>query len=132
MTAQPEPVSASNRIKALIGKVAGGQPLTLDESREAFDVIMGGVSDAFDLSKENPRIIQQYDTARFKPTRAVLRKPTKNAKKIPEFSPVALGKQLLMARRLCESGCGFVTVTSCRAENSLSPPSLRLGIRRPA
>ena len=28
-----------------------------------------------------------------------------------QFSPVALGKQLLMARRLCESGCGFVTVT---------------------
>ena len=27
-----------------------------------------------------------------------------------QFSPVALGKQMLMARRLVEAGCGFVTV----------------------
>jgi uncharacterized protein (DUF1501 family) len=28
-----------------------------------------------------------------------------------QFSPIALGRQLLMARRLIQSGCGFVTVT---------------------
>ncbi|MBT4694672.1 MAG: DUF1501 domain-containing protein [Planctomycetaceae bacterium] len=28
-----------------------------------------------------------------------------------QFSPIALGRQLLMARRLIEAGCGFVTVT---------------------
>ena len=42
MNAAAEPAGASNRIKALIGKVAGGQPLTLEESRAAFDVIMAG------------------------------------------------------------------------------------------
>eukprot|EP00913_Durusdinium_trenchii_P005668 g5286.t1 len=80
--------------------------------RQAFDVILGGVTDAFDLSKEDPRTIAAYDTAAFAPPASALNKGTKNAKKIPQFSPVALGKQLLMARRLCESGCGFVTVTS--------------------
>ncbi|MEK6236964.1 MAG: DUF1501 domain-containing protein, partial [Planctomycetales bacterium] len=50
--------------------------------------------------------------AAFEVPRSALRKGTKNAKKIPEFSPVALGKQMLLARRLCEAGCGFVTVGS--------------------
>jgi len=42
MNATAEPASASNQIKALIGKVAGGEPLTLEESRAAFDIIMAG------------------------------------------------------------------------------------------
>lgn len=80
--------------------------------RQAFDAILGGITDAFDLSKEDPRMIRRYDTAAFTPPEWALKKGTKNAKKIPAFSPVALGKQLLLARRLCEAGCGFVTVTS--------------------
>ena len=80
--------------------------------QQAFDVVLGGVTDAFNLSKEDPRVVARYDTSKFAVPRSVLGKGTKNAKKIPEFSPVALGKQLLMARRLCDAGCGFVTVTS--------------------
>ncbi|MEO1979965.1 MAG: DUF1501 domain-containing protein, partial [Fuerstiella sp.] len=66
-----------------------------------------GVADAFDLSAENPRLVERYDTGSFVPTAAV-RKRNAYAK---QFSPVALGKQMLLARRLCEAGCGFVTVT---------------------
>lgn len=74
---------------------------------QAFDVLMRGGADALDLSKEDPQIIAQYDTSRFEPADAVKKRNEYAAR----FAPVALGKQMLMARRLCEAGCGFVTVT---------------------
>ena len=75
--------------------------------QQAFDVLVRGVADAFDLSKESPRTVEDYDTSAFTPSAAV-QKGNSYAK---QFSPVALGKQMLLARRLCEAGCGFVTVT---------------------
>ena len=75
--------------------------------QQAFDVLMRGVSDSFDLSQEDPRTVQRYDTGHLEPTDAV-KKRNSYAK---QFSPVALGKQMLLARRLVEAGCGFVTVT---------------------
>jgi uncharacterized protein (DUF1501 family) len=75
--------------------------------QQAFDVLMRGVSGAFDLSQEDPRTLESYDTAQMEPTDAV-KKRNSYAK---QFSPVALGKQMLLARRLVEAGCGFVTVT---------------------
>jgi hypothetical protein len=75
--------------------------------QQAFDVLMRGVADAFDLSKENPKTIARYDTSKFEPNDAV----KKRNSYATQFSPVALGKQMLLARRLCQAGCGFVTVT---------------------
>ncbi|MCP4171722.1 MAG: DUF1501 domain-containing protein [Fuerstiella sp.] len=75
--------------------------------QQAFDVLARGVADAFDLSKEDPRLVERYDTGCFEPTAAIKKRNT-YAK---QFSPVALGKQMLLARRLCQAGCGFVTVT---------------------
>jgi len=75
---------------------------------QAYDVIIGGVSDAFDVSKEDPELIARYDTGEF----AIPKWLQKKKSNVPAQSPVALGKQLLMARRLVEAGCGFVTVTS--------------------
>ena len=75
--------------------------------QQAFDVVTCGVVDAFDLSKEDPRTRERYDTGSFEPTDAVKSRNEYAA----QFSQVALGKQLLLARRLCEAGCGFVTVT---------------------
>jgi uncharacterized protein (DUF1501 family) len=91
-------------------KTAESSPLlqSSDEfRRHAFDVLLRGVSGAFDLSKEDPRTIRDYDTSSFEPTDAV----KKRNSYATQFSPVALGKQMLLARRLCEAGCGFVTVT---------------------
>jgi uncharacterized protein (DUF1501 family) len=51
---------------------------------QAFNMILGNSTAAFDLSKEDPRTVAKYDKG--------------------------LGQQLLVARRLCEAGCGFVTV----------------------
>ncbi|MEK6236579.1 MAG: DUF1501 domain-containing protein, partial [Planctomycetales bacterium] len=78
-------------------------------NRQAFDVILGGVADAFDLSKEDPRTLEMYDTSEHVIPKAVLKRKKSNT---AQFAPVALGKQMLMARRLCEAGCGYVTVSS--------------------
>ncbi|MDG1895916.1 MAG: DUF1501 domain-containing protein [Fuerstiella sp.] len=75
--------------------------------QQAFDVLARGVAGAFDLSKEDAELIERYDTGSFEPTQAV----KKRNSYATQFSPVALGKQMLLARRLCEAGCGFVTVT---------------------
>jgi hypothetical protein len=80
-------------------------------NQQAYDVILGGISKAFDLSGEDPRLLEAYDTGHIVPPRHLTRKK-KNGKAIPKQSPVALGRQMLLARRLCEAGCGFVTVTS--------------------
>lgn len=55
--------------------------------QQAFDLVLGKAKRAFDLQNEDPRVRDWYakDTA-------------------------GLGDQLLMARRLCEAGCGFVTL----------------------
>ncbi|MDP7015237.1 MAG: DUF1501 domain-containing protein [Pirellulaceae bacterium] len=75
--------------------------------QQAFDVLTRGAASAFDLSQESPATIERYDTSMFAPSEAV-KKRNAYAK---QFSPLGLGKQLLLARRLCQAGCGFVTVT---------------------
>ncbi|HZK79674.1 MAG TPA: DUF1501 domain-containing protein [Humisphaera sp.] len=75
--------------------------------QQAFDVIAGGVAGAFDLSKEDPRTIERYDTSKLF-----------RIEDLHRWNDMArasnlLGKQLLLARRLCENGCGFVTVSDC-------------------
>lgn len=85
----------------------------VDSIREqAFQLLAGGgVADALDLSQEDPRVVEKYDTSRFVKShhweyksRGKRRYYTDNAK--------SLGKLLLLARRLCEAGCGFVTVAA--------------------
>jgi hypothetical protein len=78
---------------------------------QAFDVILRGAADAFDLSRESPKTIARYDTA------GLVRPETVDKKwqeSYPKYLDHArnLGKMLLLARRLCENGCGFVMVNS--------------------
>jgi hypothetical protein len=87
---------------------AGGRIEAADRFRQqAFDVLLRGASGAFDLSREDPATIDRYDTAASASTAAV---KTRN-QYANQFSPIAIGRQMLLARRLCEAGCGFVTVT---------------------
>jgi Protein of unknown function (DUF1501) len=66
----------------------GGQMKGLDQFEvQAFDLILGRAKEAFDLTREDPRLRDRYNAA-----------------------GTSLGDQLLMARRLCEVGCGFVTL----------------------
>jgi len=73
--------------------------------QQAYDVILGGMSDAFDISREDPALIARYDTSRF-------RLPKHLQKKRRAASPDSLGKQMLLARRLIEADCRFITVPS--------------------
>ncbi|MFN0051102.1 MAG: DUF1501 domain-containing protein [Planctomycetales bacterium] len=65
--------------------------------QQAFDLILGKSRAAFDLSKEDPGLLRRYDTSKFQ---------TGHKK----HRASELGRQLLLARRLCEAGCGFVTI----------------------
>lgn len=77
--------------------------------RQAYQVLLtGGVADALDLDTENPKTIARYDTAQFADDR--WRKARRGAQGMYEGHARAIGKQLLMARRLCEAGCGYVTI----------------------
>ena len=52
---------------------------------QAFELMFGAAAKAFDVSKENSKTREAYGTN--------------------------LGQQMLAARRLCEAGCGFVTIS---------------------
>ena len=76
----------------------------LDQFRQqAFDVVNGGaVRKALDLEQEDARVVKQYDTSHLQV----------RAHQKSKHGASTLGTMLLTARRLCEAGCGFVTVAS--------------------
>ena len=72
-----------NRQADRTGAMAG-----LDQfETQAFDLILGKAKEAFDLQNEDARVREWYNSG-----------------------GTNLGDQLLTARRLCEAGCGFVTL----------------------
>jgi hypothetical protein len=77
--------------------------------QQAFETILRGVGEAFDLRREDRRVLDRYDTAPLVNLDGVSRRNNR-----PYYLDNArtLGKLLLLARRLCEAGCGFVTVTT--------------------
>ncbi len=66
---------------------------------QAYDLILQGATAAFDVKNESPKTIERYDTSHVQVGHKVFRKSS-------------LGMKMLLARRLCEAGCGFVTVHS--------------------
>lgn len=90
---------------------AYGRMDAVDElQRQAFEVILnGGVAKAFDLSNEDPKIVERYDTARYA-KRHNWEKVKRGKAGYYTANAQSIGKLLLTARRLCEAGCGFVTV----------------------
>ncbi len=78
--------------------------------QQACDVLLSGrVADALDLSREDPRLVAQYDTARYLPSHNWT-SAQRGGRGYYAGQAKSLGKLLLMARRLCEAGCGFVTI----------------------
>lgn len=89
--------------------------------QQAFDVILRGVADAFDLSQEDPRTVARYDTSHLFRMEELQR--YYDMRRVTHL----LGRQMLLARRLCEAGCGFVTVSDCGWDmhaNSNSPKNM--------
>ncbi|MFT5467688.1 MAG: hypothetical protein ACI8UO_002795 [Verrucomicrobiales bacterium] len=89
----------------------GGAAAGMSElQQQAFDTILGGIEGAFDLSKEDPRTLARYDTAPLVNPNSI-RKVWKNHQRYRDHGQT-LGKLMLLSRRLCERGAGFVTVTT--------------------
>jgi uncharacterized protein (DUF1501 family) len=83
----------------------------MDRVREqALQTVLGGVADAFDLKQEDPRVVARYDTAPLVRPENIDRR-WRNYNNYVDNAKT-LGRLLLLARRLCERGCGFVTVTT--------------------
>lgn len=78
--------------------------------QQAFDTIVGGVAKAFDLSQEDAATIARYDTAPLMRPDQISTAWANHPRYVDNAK--TLGKLLLLARRLCEAGCGFVTVTT--------------------
>ena len=79
---------------------SGGVIESMDKyERQATEILLRGAAASFDLSKEDPKVLARYDTSRIRVGKKV-------------FRPSTLGRQMVLARRLCEAGCGFVTVHS--------------------
>ena len=72
---------------------------TDEYGQRALDLILGSAADTFDLSKEDPRLLDAYDTSSMKIGHKVFREST-------------LGHQMLLARRMVEAGAGFITIHS--------------------
>src|SRR5690606_37649039 len=90
---------------------ARGQLEGMDRfQQQAFETIVGGAAEAFDLSKEDPKVVERYDTWNLMTPDDISRRW--NNHKWYVDNAQTLGKLLLTARRLCEAGCGFVTVTT--------------------
>jgi uncharacterized protein (DUF1501 family) len=77
---------------------------------QAMRTILSGAADAFRLDQEHPRVIARYDTSRIARPDNIRRKWNNYDNYVDNGK--TLGKLLLLARRLCERGCGFVTVTT--------------------
>jgi uncharacterized protein (DUF1501 family) len=93
--------------------------------QQAYEVILRGVSQAFDLSKEDQATRDRYDTSK------VFRMEDLQKYGDMRRTTNLLGHQMLLARRLCEAGCGFVTVVDSGWDmhaNNNSPKNME-GIR---
>ena len=77
---------------------------------QAASTILSNVADAFNLSKEDPRMIARYDTAPLMTADQISRQWNNHASYVSHVK--TLGRLMLLARRLCESGVGFITVTT--------------------
>ena len=77
---------------------------------QALETLTGGIFDAFDVAKEDAKVIERYDTSK-------LIDPSRISKRWNNHQRYAnhvknLGKLLLLARRLAERGANFITVST--------------------
>jgi hypothetical protein len=75
---------------------------------QAYRVLQGSISEAFRLDREDLKTVERYDTSDITLT-------CPNFLNLPDFPrrPSLLGRQMLLARRLCEAGAGLVMVENC-------------------
>src|SRR5262245_39226286 len=103
-------LSAFNRLNDVVfeGTEQGG---SMDKFQDqAYQLLLSSrVAEAFALSKEAPELVARYDTRRYAKADNWA-KAGRGKKGYYTGQAKSIGKLLLLARRLCEAGCGFVTV----------------------
>jgi hypothetical protein len=105
-------LSSLDRLRAELDR-SGAMEGVSKFREQAYDVILKGVADAFDLAKEEKRTLERYDTSQFLNEQDYTDKTNGRApRRRYQYHAQSLGHLLLLARRLCEAGCGFVTITS--------------------
>jgi hypothetical protein len=77
---------------------------------QALRTLLSGAADAFDLNREDSKVVARYDTSQIARPDSISRKWNNYNNYVDHGK--TLGKLLLLARRLCERGCGFITVTT--------------------
>lgn len=68
------------------------------------------MTEAFDISKENPKLIERYDTSKLMDVNRISKKWNNRPRYIEHVN--SLGKLMLLSRRLAERGAGFITITT--------------------
>lgn len=105
-----------NRVVDTRGGAENADPF----QQQAMNLILGGGAvRAMDVSREDRRLLERYDTSHIQIGHRT-------------FRPSTLGRQMLMARRLIEAGCGFVTVHSAGWDmhNDSNNPGIEFGMNR--
>lgn len=89
-----------------------GRMETLDElQQQSYQLLLGGgVSKALDLSQEDPQTLALYDTSSHAAGASRWNKVNRGRAGYYTAQAKTIGHLLLLSRRLCEAGCGFVTV----------------------
>ena len=81
-----------------------------DMQRQAYELLLGGgVAKAMDLSQEDRRTLQRYDSEQYVRNGA-WNKVSRGRAGMYTSQAKSIGRLLLLARRLCEAGCGFITI----------------------
>ncbi len=90
---------------------ASGQLDALDDmQRQSYEILLGGgVADALDVSKEDAKTLTLYDTSKYTGGRR-WNSVSRGRSGYYNAQAETIGHLLLLARRLCEAGCGFVTI----------------------
>jgi hypothetical protein len=90
---------------------ASGQLDALDDmQRQSYEILLGGgVADALDITKEDAQTLARYDTSAYVGNRR-WNNVARGRSGYYNAQAQTIGHLLLLARRLCEAGCGFVTI----------------------
>jgi len=99
---------------------------------QAYDVLLKGIAEAFDLSQEDAQTRQRYDTRPLFRMQDWHKGGAHYNNKVNQSRITnLLGHQMLLARRLVERGCGFVTVVDCTWDfhNDGNNPATAEGMR---
>jgi hypothetical protein len=103
-------LASLSRLEKRIDTAGDSKSLDTLQKQALKVVLSGGVANALDLSKEDAKSVARYDTRPYAGPPDRWNKAARGKAGLYTGHARALGKQLLLARRLCEAGCGYVTI----------------------